>query len=359
MNTLNIAIDLGFGYTKAVAELNGKIYKISFPSVVKRRSQSKKFAKFFSSDDYIVKIKNTNNVEEFNVEEFAVGEKAITDGAIRQHTDKMIDEQNIKVLILTATHVLLEKYKNEKIDKFELSLGLPLDFIKDELIEKLTKIVEQETHIIEINNTSNIIQFTKCNIYAQGIGAYYDTVLDWNGDIRQADIAIASVGYIVVGYNTVEVFALVMGINGLNIVEHLSETLHKKGINLLLTEIQSLIYGELGITVNVELIERAILHKNNLLETQDGVIDITNYLEQSKKSYIKTISSEIKRIWGNNEDTLRYKYLAGASSSMLYPEMKENFKNLIQHGLDNKNEIRKDACIFANANGYIKMQKNS
>lgn len=352
---LYVSVDLGFGYVKAVGELDGKRYKIMFPSVVKERNLNKSFSNFFNSDDYIVNIKDKNTIKSYSV-----GEKAITDGAIRKHSDKGEFTEtaiDIKVMLLTATHVLMTKFDISDIKMIDLSLGLPMGYMSNNISDELVKIVTAEKSTVTIGQIEKDIAFSEPYIFAQGIGAYYDAILDWNGNVRREELAVSSVAFIMVGYNTVELLALRMGIKGINIIEDLSDTLDKEGMNLFLTEVQNLLVSNEGVSIDVELIERAILHSNNKLETKNGIIDITNFVEQAKHTYVNNLSSNIKRRWGKNEDSLRYIYLAGASAPMLFNLLKSNFKSLILHGFDDENEKRKDACIYANANGYLKMRK--
>lgn len=358
----SLSVDLGFGFVKAVAEYmkDGKLIrkKISFPALVKRKESNNGFSGFLGvQDDYLVEAFNvaTDGVEGTVDAFYYTGDSAITNSGKRKWTEKgEFNKEDLTVLLGTATALLIP-------DEYEidvLHVGLPMNYFQDSA-EKLYDHIEEINATVKVNGNVRHVKFNTIEVKPQGVGAYFDVIYDWNGRIRNAELAQSSIGIILIGYRTLEYLLAKSGRNGVQFIDDKSGSLEKEGMNKFLSVVQAKILSQYSIEIPKEFIERAIFFDDCLLDTKHGKKNISRIVEEAKASYVAEVVGAIKPIWGSDEETLRSVFIGGGSAKYLFDDFQGSFVNLVLHGDEVESEKREEAHIYANANGFLKMQKAS
>lgn len=339
---MRIAVDIGFGFVKAMNELGSKII---FPTVIARQSENTlRGIVGGTGDDYsIIYWETSKTGETFNQKKLYVGDAGITNLANRRWEDKTeFNAEDLKVFISTAVGLL--NTNNKKID---LVVGLPVSYYlkqKDELISILKDLKAK----ISYEGITGIreIQFNDIFVFPQGAGAYYSAIFDKNGEIVNYNLANSSVGIIDVGFRTVDYLVMAKGRKSISIVDRLTGSLEEEGINRAFQQIESEISNEIGKSLGVMEIEKAILWFDSKLDYKRNQIDLKVYEERAYKDLAENISSQIKQKWGSDEDTLPIILITGGGGQVLYPILKTKFKQA---------ELQANSS-FANCEGYLGAQ---
>jgi hypothetical protein len=355
-----LAVDLGFGFTKAVVEYNDgtKVVRKNekYPSIVKRKESVNNFGNLFgNADDFFVQAVNVSDGKgnEGIDANYYVGNSAQTNLGVRKWQDKGdFEVEDLIILLGTAVTLLVP----EGVNDFELHLGLPMNYFNSSA-ESLYTIVESIKSTIKIKNMERHLQFTNISIKPQGIGAYFDICYDWNGRIRNPEIANSNIGIIMIGYRTVEYVLARNGRNGVQFIDDKMGSIEKQGMNRFFEIMRTKLLAQYKAEIIKEDIEVAIFENDCILNYSGLNLDLNTMVQEVSKQYIADVVGVIKPIWADAETTLNQVYLSGGSAPFLYDGFKGNFKNLILHGEETEKEKRKDAHLFSNANGFLKMAK--
>lgn len=351
---VTLSVDLGFGFVKAVCEYKEgneiKRKRIAFPSVVKKKESTSNLSAFFNNnDEYVVDVSEASG----NKSTYYVGNKAVTNRGVRKWTEKgEFDNSDLIILLGTATTAVVPT----NASSIDLLLGLPMSYY-GEHVDGLTDVVGKVNHLFRIGEVERKVEFESVNIYPQGIGAYYDLIFDWKGNVSNEKLLSSNIGLILIGYRTVEYLLIKQGVDGADFIEDLGGSLEKHGMNQFLETICQKISSKTGLEFSKEAVERAILVNNGILTTQNGPLDITEMASEAKVDYVAGIVSQIKPKWGNEVNMLSNVFLGGGPSHYLHDQFKASFPNLVVHGEEKESFTRENAFMYSNANGYLKLNR--
>ncbi|MDR2940275.1 MAG: ParM/StbA family protein [Clostridiales bacterium] len=333
-----IGIDIGYGYVKAA----GNAKQVIFPTIIGDKKESTGLSDYFgSTDDYIVSIRS-----EGEEKEYYVGDIAITNGFARKwNSDKTVDLEYLKVFCGTAFAGLLEASDETEI---EIGVGLPINFFKV-YGEKLKKMLDGISIEIKINNGSyKLFNIKKVKIYVQGLGAYFSSIYDENGAVKNMDLLNKSCGFIEIGYRTVDYFIVLLGKKSMTVPEAYAQTLEKEGINYAFQDVGRSLLGEYKTSFDIIEIEKSILWRNGNLEIDGGdTININKYYESAIEKLAETIKDKINIIWQEHSNRLPIIYISGGGGDVLYKYLFKFYKQC---------RLQENAQ-FANALGYLANMK--
>lgn len=353
---VTLSVDLGFGYVKAVCEYKEgneiKRKRIAFPSVVKKKESTSNLGAFFNNnDEYVVDVSDADG----NKGTYYVGNKAVTNRGVRKWTEKgEFDNSDLVILLGTATTAVVPT----NATSIELLLGLPMSYY-GEHVTSLQSVVSKVNHLFRIENVERKIEFASVNIFPQGIGAYYDLIFDWKGDVSNEKLLTTNIGLILIGYRTVEYLLIKQGVDGADFIEDLGGSLEKHGMNQFLETVCQKLSSKTGLEFSKEAVERAIIVNKGMLTTQNGPLDISDLAEEAKVDYVAGIVSQIKPKWGNEVNMLSNVFLGGGPSHYLLDQFKTSFPNLVVHGEEKDSFKRENSYMYSNANGYLKLSRLS
>jgi plasmid segregation protein ParM len=341
---MRIAVDVGFGFIKA---MNESLDTVRFPSVVSKKSEnSLKGIVGGSGDDYSVTYWEVNNSgENINQKKLYVGDAGLSNGGTRKWEDKdKFNVEDLKLFIVTAVGLL-----NPQNDVVDLCLGLPMSYYltkKDELNEGLKDLNAR----ISITGQRSLkeVKFNSIFVFPQGAGAYYSSFCDIDGTITDYDLAQSNAGVIDIGYRTVDFLVMMKGRNGIQISDNLSGSLEEDGMNVAFQNIQNAVSNDERVNKEVALeeIEKAILWFNSKFDFRRDSIDITQYEDQAYKESAEEICSKIKIRWGAEGDLLSRVVITGGGAEELFPYMRDKFDTAV---------LQED-CAYGNCKGYLAAQ---
>lgn len=341
---MRIAVDVGFGFIKA---MNESLETVRFPSVVSKKSEnSLKGIVGGSGDDYSVTYWEVNNSgENINQKKLYVGDAGLSNGGTRKWEDKdKFNVEDLKLFIVTAVGLL-----NPQNDVVDLCLGLPMSYYltkKDELNEGLKDLNAR----ISITGQRSLkeVKFNSIFVFPQGAGAYYSSFCDIDGTITDYDLAQSNTGVIDIGYRTVDFLVMMKGRNGIQISDNLSGSLEEDGMNVAFQNIQNAVSNDERVNKEVALeeIEKSILWFNSKFDYRRETIDITQYEDQAYKESAEEICSKIKIRWGAEGDLLSRVVITGGGAEELFPYMRDKFDTAV---------LQED-CAYGNCKGYLAAQ---
>jgi len=333
---MRIAVDIGFGFVKA---MNEKGKKVIFPSVLAKRPEtSLRGIVGGAGDDYSITYKEGNTT--LNM---FVGDAGITNGGNRKWEDK--DQFNIDELkIFIATAVGLVNENNENVD---LCVGLPMSYYllkKDELIKILNSVSAEVTY--EGIKDARSIKFDSVFCFPQGAGAYYSAICNIDGSIKDYNLATTSVGVIDIGYRTVDFIVMGKGRKGITMLDALSGSLEEDGMIRAYQLMDRAVSEKIGREIGIIEIEKAVLWFGCKLDYRRETINLIPYVEAAYKDIAESIAAKLKQKWGSEADLLSAILITGGGGQELFPYLKEKFISA---------ELQENAS-FANCEGYLGAQ---
>jgi len=328
---MRISVDIGFGFTKAVSE---KEKTVSFPSVVAPRIASTTGGALgYGQDDYLVTIDG---------QDYYVGDAGMIAGGNRTWEDEVVQNQNLKILVTTAIHVLLEELEDEA--KVDLAVGLPMSFyvnqrkaIKDALMKMKADVT--------IGGKKKHIEVGSVFVFPQSAGVYYHALHNIDGSIKNQNLFSRQVGVIDPGYRTVDILYMARGRKGLLPREDLSGS-EDLGMNeahkIVRIRASQLIGGEADLLE----VEKSLLWFNCEFDFKGKTYNIRDIRDQTYKEHAAKIVAWVKQRWGDEINNLHAIILGGGGGEALYPYMKDSLPTL----------MKVDKPEFANAFGYLAAQ---
>ncbi|MEM3434107.1 MAG: ParM/StbA family protein [Candidatus Methanomethyliaceae archaeon] len=329
---VKIAVDLGYGYTKAVNEMGQKII---FPSVVARKQGSNSLGNALGEGliEYVVGLKE-GGLEE----EFLVGEAAVSSvGAVRAWEEDPSQHKNTKVLLSAAARLL-----NPLGGTLDIAVGLPIMTYGSQktTLQEFLRRFEGEIRIAD--GEYRRIRFNNVWVFPQAGGAFYYALLGPNGNLKDRNLLTGSVGVLDVGYRTTDYLLLENTSRGLIVREDMSGSIDL-GYNWVYQEVSKQLEGRIGQALDIQRVE-------NILERRDGVvmfrgkpIDLTVDAEIAAGDLAQALMGKLKRIWNEELNTLTSFIVAGGGGQRLFPHIQK-----VNEGA----RLVSDP-IFANAFGYL------
>ncbi len=320
-----LAIDIGYGYTKAVSK-NGA--RVSFPSVIAPASIDILNGIYKENSGHRVRLITISGAIEKLVGEAAVQSIAAQGFVARQ--EKPIDLHDL--LLLTAAYLC------NTGDDEPLAVGLPLAFYRTQkamLKERLTKFHARLS--VDGDQTRNI-SFGSISVYPQGAGALVTLGPDFlkDGIVGLIDIGTYTTDYLLFNVkNRVPIPVL----DACGSVE--------AGIYLAQRAIASEFEQQAGSPLPQRLYQWALDQARQAIgiSYQGKDIQLFNAWSRVKGEIADTIASHVLATWGDRVGFLTATAFAGGGANLLYDNMKKLFPN----------PVYAEEGYFANAVGFLTM----
>jgi hypothetical protein len=316
-----IAIDHGFGYMKAT---NGT-KKIAYPNIVTHGHP--KIFDYTTNPDPLanlhVKIYSDSKASgEYFVGE--LGKNESHDADFIKAKDR-VNSEMARASLITAIALCAEDNTGQAV---AIATGLPWAHygqLRDAYVEGL--IGEYKVEFIVDGKTSKTVEFSVPEeyifIYPQGVGVYFDQIMDENGDYIEDHplLHTATFGLIDVGTRTTDI-----------------ELFENLQLN------QNFCAGK---DVGIESVKRAVasaLASKNAPNQDGWVEEIVNGQSERARTTIKTrdlapvienslmrlgkeVSNSVNALWEYKEDMLEIVFVAGGGGTKVYDYIELNAKN--------------------------------
>jgi hypothetical protein len=325
----NVGWDNGYDSEKIMTEVD-KIE--TFPSIIHR---PKSITNILYDNDY--SFSKDKMILNYNDTDYFVGEYAIrqgSNGGIGNFgKDKFRDDSEVAKFLAGIN--LLEN--EDTVEIGNLILGLSIHTFS-EYEEKLKEFYSDRTFRFTINGQEKKVIVDNVICIPQGIGAYYNQILTYSGEIKEDSLLNARYAMCDIGGNTVDAF-IGEGIEPVNNTE----------IGL-----------EIGLSDAFKSIEADIPHniiQYNFLQGNDtirhGTKKYENILTKCQKNFeiiAEDIYTQLIDQWNRQIDRVDTIVLAGGGAIVVGDYIKKLFINK-----NNKNVIVLDQPQQANVKGYYKL----
>ena len=320
-----IGVDVGYGYTKSVAD-NGQ--RAIFPSVVgtgfERKMERMMYEGIINdSDNYDLVVRNGDERRRYFVGNLALLHSR---DATRPFSDERDTPEEIKPQLLAAVGSLCQ---NEPVT---LVTGLPLEPFSKYARSLKSSLERLSGAEVILNNNPVAIKFESVILFPQAVAALYGQLL------RSKNGPAGAVGLVDVGFRTTDIVVFDLGTK--KVLEGYNDTIIA-GTNDVVTAIQDEIKKDAGIAPNPEWIEQA-LRQNKVMYFNKREYDLAGMAAERENSLGEIIASRVARRWSDIQKKLKVVYLAGGGALLAQAAMSKIAPC----------EVVSD-CQYANAVGYL------
>ncbi len=329
-----VAIDIGFGYTKATNGSNDLIFKSILGEATDIQFQDELFPRK-KQDLLNIKIEGKN---------FFVGELAERQSNVRLFTldQTQFITQFAKVLALVTLGNMVDNY-----DNVNLVTGLPVGYYKqykDALASNL--LGEHKFSLVKSSNEEieKIFTISKIRIIPQPYGSLLNVFLDDEGKAKNTDIFKQKIGIIDIGFRTTDYIIS----DKLQYSERGSKTTDN-GISKAFSVIANKLREKSGVNVEIFKIYDSIIKGSIKIKGKE--YDLTAVREQVLQQLASQIASDTERFWIDDWD-IDTVLISGGGGTLLEKYLKPLLANA-QAAFDSSVDGR-----FFNVKGYLKYGKS-
>lgn len=329
-----VAIDIGFGYTKATNGSNDLIFKSILGEATDIQFQDELFPRK-KQDLLNIKIEGKN---------FFVGELAERQSNVRLFTldQTQFITQFAKVLALVTLGNMVDNY-----DNVNLVTGLPVGYYKqykDALASNL--LGEHKFSLVKSSNEEieKIFTISKIRIIPQPYGSLLNVFLDDEGKAKNTDIFKQKIGIIDIGFRTTDYIIS----DKLQYSERGSKTTDN-GISKAFSVIANKLREKSGVNVEIFKIYDSIIKGSIKIKGKE--YDLTAVREQVLQQLASQIASDTERFWIDDWD-IDNVLISGGGGTLLEKYLKPLLANA-QAAFDSSVDGR-----FFNVKGYLKYGKS-
>jgi plasmid segregation protein ParM len=330
----NIAVDAGFGRTKALSAERA----ISFPSLVAHYREVRFTTGMEGNGDPTSKM-----VIESNGRRYFVGSAAGRQGIVQNtiDRDRAISEE-AKLLTLGALSLLME----ESPEHINLVAGLPVSHyasLKERYISEL-----KQTHYFDLLDLSgktlnkHIVNVHEVKVIPQPLGTLFNMLLNEQGGLSRAELAGENVGIVDIGFHTVDLARA----DSLEFIDRKSAS-YPLGLFNAFSELSEEIGRSLDIEAPPETLENVV--SSGQIKVGGKSVSIEKQKQQAFTHAAEQILSKVKTLWPDRWQLDRI-IVTGGGGHLLYDYLKLN--------LDQQAELAHKP-VFANAEGYLKLAARS
>ena len=295
---MQLGIDVGYGYTKVVAD-NGR--RTVFPSLVTLAPRGDLTTIAGRSVRYRLRL-----VTKGSSTDLLVGNAALLAGAHRDWGDHAADRAGYANLVLAAAAACGAE------GAIDVGLGLPLSvyFQKSER-DSLREAMRGLMAWVSLDGTEpRRISITDVHVYPQGFGAYVTSLRD------NPSITGQAAGVIDVGFRTTD-YLLLQPIEGASMPDESRSGSVDAGIGQALNAIRGYIARTVGASFDPPegLIEDAVRRGNITVRNRD--IDLRQPWSQALDALAYQVTTVLRRVWGEQLNYLAVIILAGGGGEAL------------------------------------------
>ncbi len=325
-----IAVDVGYGLTKALAVNNANITKINFPSVIAPAHTDMLNGLFGTGLGYHVKIRRVSG----EVQEKLVGEAAQRSVSA---VTTMTREKHAGVhdtLVLAGAYLVGAGGTGTTPEQTDLAVGLPLAFYKAQKDSLMNQLQNLAAWVSVDGGPERYISFGRVLVFPQGASIVFAETKALTGNL----IGIVDVGTYTTDYLLLEVR------NGQPIPNPDGCGSIEVGVHLFHRAIASEFHAQAGGPLPTEMIPDTA--KKALDGQPVQYFNREIYLQEAHKARREigeNIAQRILAAWGNRAGHVKPTLLAGGGSLL--------FQRELQGALPGAQLVNEP--IYANARGYL------
>lgn len=286
----------------------------------------------------------------FEGQKYYVGHNAVVNtrnGRINLRQNKAENEDN-KIKFLTSLALLTEEDSN--YDEFIVVTGLPvLEFKnqKDSLYNMMNNFGRpfEFTMHYGTKEVKKTLKVKDIQIISQGEGAFYDYILDENGDIilEKAGEVQGTVMVVDPGYKTTDIVTMENG----RYIETLSDQFNK-GVNQIHQEVLRLIMQQLNIKKELKDMDQIV--RTGTLFHNMKEYNVKHIIEMAAKPFAEDIVDNLINLSNDQLGSMQKVILTGGGSAIIYPYIQELLKDIVDVTIMDDSE-------YCNTSGYYKYGK--
>lgn len=326
---IEIAIDLGYGYTKAVSRYGPKVL---FPSVVGRG-----FERF--SDQPLAREAKPQYEVRIGEQRYFVGELAQREcwDAVRAFDEDRARHFSTPILLATAAALTAGEAR------ISVSTGVPLELYKSQK-EDFKKAISSFDEYVEVTGFApkRRLTFEEVRVYPEACGAFYSYILNGNGEPSGEGARLLEegglVGVVDIGYKTTD-FVL-MDLSRLQPIKPMSGTLNV-GVSDLYRDVQIALQEETGDVLDNLKVEEAV--NRGTMWLRGKAYDVGRHLSAAKSVLSRTITDRLQSAWRDQTKYIRTVLLAGGGAAFLQDTLR----------LEDTSLCVLPEAQFANALGFL------
>lgn len=278
---------------------------------------------------------------------YYIGKNGITNtrnGRLTLRQNKADDIYN-KIKFLTSLALYTEE--DQKYAEFDIVTGLPVLEFKNQ---------KNSLHDMMFNNgrifffemhygpkkVTKTFKINNVQVISQGEGAFYDFILNENGEIipDRAEIVAGSVMVVDVGYRTTDIVTMDNG----RYVEPLSDQFNK-GVNSIHQEILRLIMEKHGIKKELRDLDQ--IARDGFFYHNTKQYNIENIIEQAAKPFAEDIVESLHTTSNDQLGGVNHIIFTGGGSEIIYTYIIDLLNGIVNTSIMDDSE-------FCNATGYYK-----
>lgn len=322
-----VAIDVGYGYTKAISSSGSKV---CYPSIIAPATVDLLGGVLADTLGHRVKIDYGNGSTERLIGEAAMRSLSATTLVSRHKSPGMHD-----ALILAAAYLVGAGGANSSQGQTDLAVGLPLAYFRSQKEALATRLKRLEAWVSVDNGPERNISFNKVMVFPQGIGAVlvYPELLPTEGLVGVVDVGQYTTDYL-----------LVECLPGVSQPRPIMDGCgsDEVGIHLVYRSIAHEFQLRTGAPLPVEMREQAVRTGTVFFDGKN--IDISKATERALSDAAQTITQKVIEAWGKRSSQVRTILLCGGGAVLLR-------EHLAKH-LPNVTEVPEPA--YANAMGFLR-----
>lgn len=282
-----------------------------------------------------------------NGQQYYIGRNAIVNtrnGRLTLRQNKSDHEHN-KVKFLTSLALLTDQYQQEAT--FDIVTGLPVLEFKSEL-ESLTAMMKNgnKPFIFDMHYGNEVVQkkisINNVKVISQGEGAFYNFILDINGNIieNKASIVNGTVMVVDIGYRTTDIVTMENG----SYIEPLSDQLNK-GVNSIHQEILRLIMERYSIKKELRDMDSIVRTGKFYHNKKD--YDVNQIINDAARPFAEDIVESLHTISNDQLGGVNHVIFTGGGAEIIYAFALKLLMNTVESSIMENSE-------FCNSLGYYK-----
>lgn len=278
---------------------------------------------------------------------YYVGRNAIINarnGRLTLRQNKADDIHN-KIKFLTALALFMKE--DQTYGEFDVVTGLPvLEFRhqKDALEQMMSnnRVPFQFKMHYGPKIVNKTIKVNNVKIISQGEGAFYDFILDKQGNIVEDNAAIVAgtVMVVDVGYRTSDIVTMENG----RYVELLSDQFNK-GVNTIHQEILRLIMEKHGIKKELKDLDQIV--RDGYFYHNTKLIDVNHIIDEAARPFAEDIVESLHTTSNDQLGSVNHVIFTGGGAEIIYSHILPLLNGIVQTSIMYDSE-------FCNATGYYK-----
>lgn len=332
-----IAVDVGYGYTKALSADGGRV---SFPSVIAPEEEDLALNDALGAKR--VQQRLTLVRPNGHRDTLLFGSAAlVSPGAVRPWASEASQRDGYDQLVYAAVGSLLKPTAIEVVD-VDLVVGLPLGVYGAQRDGLRASLHGQEAYVAVDDKVQAKVRFANVLVLPQAAGAYYAAALHPDGSVKAPELLKRPTGVIDIGFRTTDYFVMQRDDEGLRPVKALSGSLDT-GISEVYEALRRRAQTLTGHMIDGLRIETAMRQQDGILLDMGRDIDLHGWIAEEAHSTARRIMDELRVAWGKHLAALGSVLLAGGGALVLGGHMKALYPTL---------RVIEDP-VYANASGFL------